>query len=53
MALAGYSGTPLIKKIGIRNEVRVLLPNAPDNYFDLLKKLPSPVSCVKKKKSRV
>jgi hypothetical protein len=36
MALAGYSGTPLIKKLGIKPEMKVLLLNAPDNYFTLL-----------------
>ena len=36
MALAGYSGTPLIKKLGIKNDKKVLLLNAPDNYFELL-----------------
>lgn len=36
MALAGYSGTPLIKKLGIKNDTKVLLLNAPDNYFELL-----------------
>jgi hypothetical protein len=36
MALAGYSGTPLIKKLGIKPEMKILLLNAPDNYFTLL-----------------
>lgn len=36
MDTAGYSGTPLIKKLGIRPESRVLLVNEPDNYYDLL-----------------
>ena len=36
MATAGYSGTPLIKKLGIKPESKVLLINEPDNYFDLL-----------------
>jgi hypothetical protein len=33
---AGYSGTPLIKKLGIKQEAIVLLINEPDDYFDLL-----------------
>jgi hypothetical protein len=33
---AGYSGTPLIKKLGIKDEMKVLLIHQPDNYFDLL-----------------
>jgi hypothetical protein len=36
MVLAGYSGTPLIKKLGIKPQMKVLLLNAPDNYFTLL-----------------
>jgi|SRR5271154_6616667 len=38
MSAAGYSGTPLIKKLGIREDMKVLLINAPENYFDLLEK---------------
>jgi hypothetical protein len=38
MATAGYSATPLIKKIGITENMKVLLLNAPENYFDLLEK---------------
>lgn len=36
MATAGYSGTPLIKKLGIKEETKVQLVNAPENYFKLL-----------------
>jgi len=36
MANAGYSGTPLIKKLGILPTNTVLLINEPANYFDLL-----------------
>jgi hypothetical protein len=36
MALAGYSGTPLIKKLGIKPAMKVLLIFPPDNYFELL-----------------
>jgi hypothetical protein len=34
--MAGYSGTPLINKLGIKSESSVLLINSPDNYFELL-----------------
>lgn len=34
--MAGYSGTPLIKKLGITDVMKVLLLNAPPNYHDLL-----------------
>jgi hypothetical protein len=37
MATAGYSGTPLFKKLGIKPEMKVLLLNEPANYPDLLK----------------
>jgi len=33
---AGYSGTPLIKKLGIKENMKLLLIAAPENYFDLL-----------------
>ncbi len=36
MSTAGYSGTPLIKKLGIQPGSIVMLINEPDNYFDLL-----------------
>ena len=36
MAVSGYSGTPLIKKLGIKEEMKIRLINAPDNYFELL-----------------
>ena len=36
MPAAGYSGTPLMKKLGIKPEAKLLLLNAPNNYFQLL-----------------
>ena len=36
MAPTGYSGTPLLKKLGIKPEMKLLLINQPDNYYDLL-----------------
>jgi hypothetical protein len=41
---AGYSGTPLVKKLGIRANARVCAKNAPDQYIELLEPLPSGVS---------
>jgi hypothetical protein len=38
MAAAGYSGTPLLKKLGIKPEMKILLINEPDDYSDLLEK---------------
>jgi len=36
MPTAGYSNTPLIKKLGIKDDSKLLLLNAPTNYFELL-----------------
>jgi hypothetical protein len=36
MATSGYSGTPLLKKLGIRPDMKILLLNEPANYADLL-----------------
>jgi hypothetical protein len=36
MATAGYSGTPLLKKLGIKPGHKLLLVNRPGNYFELL-----------------
>ena len=33
---AGYSGTPLINKLGIKAGMKVLLVNQPDDYYSLL-----------------
>ena len=33
-----YSGTPLIKKIGIKAEMSIWVFHAPDNYFELRSK---------------
>jgi hypothetical protein len=38
MANAGYSGTPLLKKLGLKEEHRVWLIDPPDDYFQLLEK---------------
>jgi hypothetical protein len=36
MATAGYSGTPLLQKLGVKKEHRIWLLDAPDEYFDWL-----------------
>ena len=36
MAPVGYSGTPLLKKLGIKPEIKFLLINKPDDYYKLL-----------------
>ena len=34
--MAGYSGTPLLKKLGIKPEMKVMLIQQPEDYFKLL-----------------
>jgi len=41
--MAGYSGTPLAKKLGIRDGSRMFLLNAPENYLHLVAPLPAGV----------
>jgi len=36
MAEAGYSGTPLIKKLGIKPDMKILVIHEPEDYFKLL-----------------
>jgi hypothetical protein len=38
--VAGYSGTPLPKKLGIKEEHRVWFPGAPDGFLELLGEMP-------------
>jgi hypothetical protein len=45
--MAGYSGTPLVKKLGIKPGARVALVNAPDNFQATLGELPDDVKFVK------
>jgi hypothetical protein len=42
-APAGYSGTPLAKKLGIREDSRVLLLGAPRGYSSILGPMPNGV----------
>src|SRR6185295_9543520 len=43
-AMAGYSGTPLAKKLGIGPGLRVAAPGAPANYRALLAPMPDGVT---------
>ena len=45
--MAGYSGTPLVKKLGIKEGSRVALVNAPENFQAELKELPDDVAFLK------
>ena len=42
----GYSGTPLAKKLGIKEGFVVLTVNAPEDYGDLVAPLPADVTVV-------
>jgi hypothetical protein len=44
--MAGYSGTPLVKKLGIREGSKLYLANAPNNYLKLVSPLPDGVKIV-------
>lgn len=46
--MAGYSGTPLAKKLGIKAGCRMFVSGAPANYDDLLAPLPEAVTRAKK-----
>ncbi len=41
--MAGYSGTPLVKKLGIKPGFRLMFINAPDRYDETLGELPEDV----------
>jgi hypothetical protein len=41
--MAGYSGTPLQKKLGLKPGMRCCVLYGPDDYFDLLHPLPDDV----------
>lgn len=43
MPSAGYSGTPLVRKLGIRSGHRMTVVHAPDGYWELLEGLPEDV----------
>jgi hypothetical protein len=45
--MAGYSDTPLVKKLGIKDGFRVFLVNAPAQYRALLAPLPARVRFVR------
>ena len=41
--MAGYSGTPLAKKLGFKEGCRVRIAGAPDNYLTLVSPMPRSV----------
>lgn len=48
MTDSGYSGTPLVKKLGIKTGYRVLPINPPGDYLELLAPLPDNVLFLKR-----
>jgi len=50
---AGYSGTPLAKKLGIKNGFTVVTVNAPANYRELVDPLPDGVTITDRRSSDV
>jgi hypothetical protein len=46
--MAGYSGTPLVKKLGYKPGLRVHVDGGPDNYLQMVHPLPDDVSFVQR-----
>ena len=51
--MAGYSGTPLVKKLGIKPGYRIYVENGPDHYLKMLEPLPEGVAFVQRLAGRV
>ncbi len=49
---AGYSGTPLAKKLGIKPGHRIYVKNQPDNYSELIAPVPESVTISKRLSGR-
>lgn len=45
---AGYSGTPLAKKLGIKEGFKLLLYNTPKHYFELFADFPAEIEILNK-----
>lgn len=52
MKSAGYTGTPLAKKLGFKEGFKVRIANRPDHYFDLFEDLPKTIEFRNEKKSK-
>ncbi len=46
--MAGYSGTPLVTKLGIKPGAEVYLAGAPENYLELVAPLPDGVKIARR-----
>jgi hypothetical protein len=52
MKSSGYSGTPLAKKLGFREGLKVRVVNPPDHYFNLFEELPKAIDFSRERKSK-
>jgi hypothetical protein len=52
MTKAGYSGTTLTKKLGIKEGFKIRLVNQPTYYFDLFTDLPKNINILSEKKTK-
>jgi len=52
MPISGYSGTPLVKKLGIKQGFKISIINSPEYYFNLLTGLPDQIEIVNDTKSK-
>jgi hypothetical protein len=50
---SGYSGTPLTKKLGIKEKSDIAVINQPQNFLDILSPLPEKVSLINKLSGRI
>jgi hypothetical protein len=53
MQTAGYSGTPLAKKLGIKDEFKIKLVNAPEHYLKLFSDFPKQIKMIKDDQTKV
>ncbi len=51
--MPGYSGTPLVRKLGVKPGFRIKTKNAPANYRSLLKPLPDDVTISTQMRSNI
>lgn len=52
MKTTGYSGTPLARKLGIKEGFKIRLVDQPDYYFNLFTDLPETLNILKDKKTK-
>lgn len=53
MQTAGYSGTPLAKKLGIKDRFKIKLVNAPEYYLRLFPDFPGQTKMIKDDQTKV